>query len=442
MKFACLLGFLLSFMTTLHSQDITGIWRGTFYSGYGIYKQEFKYEIQIDQLDARGGPGSANAIKGITYSYRMTSFYGKARFVGIYNNKVKELTLTEDTLVEVKMDPLSFSCLMTCYLEYHKMGDKEVLEGTFSSIVTASHKDCGNGSVYLERVQESDFHKEDFLLKKKPDSRDLVVKKPAVQQPKKDSSATVKNPPPPVVQQKKPAPPATNNPPVAKQNTPQKQQTVVKQPTKPATNNSTAQNNKPAAKQVASQKPQPSASNLKKPSVTNSNKPKKPADIAKPPVIAKTDSALVKTTPVVPPAVVTPPTELPITKRLPPVPDVIKQRENPLVRTIVTNTPDILIELYDNGEIDGDTITVYHNNEVVAFKKGLTTKPITIKVKATPDDAHHEFVMVADNLGSIPPNTALMVVRTGGRRYELFISSNEQKNAKVIIDYQPDAGGK
>ncbi len=83
-----------------------------------------------------------------------------------------------------------------------------------------------------------------------------------------------------------------------------------------------------------------------------------------------------------------------------------------------------------------DTITVYHNNEVVAFKRGLSNKPITINIKASVDDPHHEFVMVADNLGSIPPNTALMVVTTGGKRYEVFISSDEQKNAKVIIDYK------
>jgi hypothetical protein len=51
-------------------------------------------------------------------------------------------------------------------------------------------------------------------------------------------------------------------------------------------------------------------------------------------------------------------------------------------------------------------------------------------------NSHHEFVMVANNLGSIPPNTALMVITTGGKRYELFISSDEKKNAKVVIDFK------
>ena len=99
--------------------------------------------------------------------------------------------------------------------------------------------------------------------------------------------------------------------------------------------------------------------------------------------------------------------------------------------------PDIKVELYDNGDIDGDTITVYDNNRVIAWKKGLTDKPVILNVKADTDNATHEFVMVADNLGSIPPNTALMVITTGGKRYQLFISSDKQKNAKVVVQYEP-----
>jgi len=46
--------------------------------------------------------------------------------------------------------------------------------------------------------------------------------------------------------------------------------------------------------------------------------------------------------------------------------------------------------------------------------------------------------MVANNLGSIPPNTSLMVVTTTDKRYEVFISSSEKKNAKVLIDLEDD----
>lgn len=59
-----------------------------------------------------------------------------------------------------------------------------------------------------------------------------------------------------------------------------------------------------------------------------------------------------------------------------------------------------------------------------------------------PNDGHysfklqppHELVMVANNLGSIPPNTSLMIITANDKRYEVFISSSEQKNARVIND--------
>jgi hypothetical protein len=396
MKFAGLLICLLFFGLTLPAQDITGIWRGYFYQGYGIYKQKYKYEIQIDQLNGKRGPGNAKAIKGVTYSYRFTQFYGKANFVGIYNDQTKEITLVEDTLVEVKLEGKDFSCLMTSYLAYQKIGNTEILQGTFSSVVTKKGTDCGGGTVYLERVQESDFHKEDFLVKKKHEENKVKIRpqEPENTTPKKDSAA--------IAQKSNSAPTNPKQAPATLPQSPKAPQTTVK-------------------------KPAP-----KKPSTANTANSKPPR--VAPPIKSITDS-VVKTTPVAPPVVIAPPNNE-VKQQVIPIPDVIKERTNPLVKTIVTNSQDIKIELYDNGEVDGDTITVYHNNKVIAFKKGLTTKAITINIKASPQDAHHEFIMVADNLGTIPPNTALMVVTTGGKRYELFISSDEQHNAKVIIDYK------
>ena len=75
---------------------------------------------------------------------------------------------------------------------------------------------------------------------------------------------------------------------------------------------------------------------------------------------------------------------------------------------------------------------------MIVYKKGLSQKPISIDITANSIDAEHKFVMVADNLGTIPPNTALMIITTGGKRYEVFVSSDTQKNAEVIVDYEPD----
>ena len=116
------------------------------------------------------------------------------------------------------------------------------------------------------------------------------------------------------------------------------------------------------------------------------------------------------------------------------IPTVIATRANPLIKQIETTETELLIELYDNGEIDGDTVTIYHNNELLIAHAGISEKPITVKIKVDKEHPHHELIMVADNLGSIPPNTSLMVITANNKRYEIFISSSEQKNAKIVID--------
>ena len=101
-----------------------------------------------------------------------------------------------------------------------------------------------------------------------------------------------------------------------------------------------------------------------------------------------------------------------------------------LLNTITVNVNEVLIEYYDNGIIDNDTITVYQNNQVVINKGRVSTKPLTLKLNV--DSLHNtqEIVTIADNLGDIPPNTALMVVTVGDNRYEIPISIDDKKNAK------------
>lgn len=121
-----------------------------------------------------------------------------------------------------------------------------------------------------------------------------------------------------------------------------------------------------------------------------------------------------------------------------PVPDAIRKRDNPVAQKIITPPSEITIELYDNGEIDGDTVTIYHNNKMLVSRAGLSVKPVTVTLQVDKDNPAHELVMVANNLGSIPPNTSLMVVTTKYKRYEVFISSSEQKNAKVLIELEKE----
>ena len=115
-------------------------------------------------------------------------------------------------------------------------------------------------------------------------------------------------------------------------------------------------------------------------------------------------------------------------------PLVLKTRENALVRKIETEVGEIKINCYDNGEIDDDTVSIYHNNKLIRSHMRLSEKPITITIDINESQPHHELIMVAENLGSIPPNTSVMIINTPGNRYEVFISSSKQKNAKVVLD--------
>ena len=117
-----------------------------------------------------------------------------------------------------------------------------------------------------------------------------------------------------------------------------------------------------------------------------------------------------------------------------PAPLVLKTRENALVKKIETEPGEIKINLYDNGEIDGDTVSIYHNNKLVRSHLRLSQKPISITIGINASQPYHELIMVAENLGSIPPNTSVMIITTPANRYQVFISSSEQKNAKVVFD--------
>lgn len=112
----------------------------------------------------------------------------------------------------------------------------------------------------------------------------------------------------------------------------------------------------------------------------------------------------------------------------------ILNRANPVISQIKTKATILQVALYDNGQIDGDTVSIYHNNKLVAEKVGLSASPIRLSINVSKSEPHHELIMVAENLGSIPPNTSLMIVTGAGKRQEIFISSSEESNARILID--------
>jgi hypothetical protein len=407
-RLICCLALFNASSTAIVAQDLTGIWRGHFrsndgverlvesYDGrYKIYDDRYKMEVQIAQ--------TRNHFEAITYSYKNTEFYGKAEASGSLNTDTKKVLLKEGKLLEVRYAN-GFVCIMTCFLQYSKLGNDEYLQGTYySTSVNDSLSGCGKGSIFLHRVVESDFHKEPFLEKKEkellaqkndnvPGPAAAAVKPPAVVKPpaKVKSPAVVKPPvvaghPAPV---KKPVAAKPVQPDLTAKTSPPKVTVKKKATTSTAAHSVAVQKNSVAIQPVRDQHMKDSSLKISQPAI------------------------------------------------LIPVPDILKSRTNELLKTLTVNHNVIELRIYDDGAIDNDTVSVYYDNKLLISNARLSDLPITTKITVEPSDHPHQLVMVAENLGDIPPNTSLLVVLDGEKRYEERIISNEQKNIVINFVYK------
>jgi hypothetical protein len=119
------------------------------------------------------------------------------------------------------------------------------------------------------------------------------------------------------------------------------------------------------------------------------------------------------------------------------LPWVLVGRENKLVKKIITNSKSISLDLFDNGTIDNDTIIVFDNKKLLVNKKRLSYKAIHLDFNFSENMREHEVIIVAHNMGTVPPNTALLLFKDGKVRQEYFITSTNKINAKILIVYEP-----
>ena len=116
----------------------------------------------------------------------------------------------------------------------------------------------------------------------------------------------------------------------------------------------------------------------------------------------------------------------------------IKESAFKEIPEIKVDTGTIKLEFYDNAQVDGDSITVLVDKQVVMTHQRLSAKPLTTYVKIDLNNTFHEIEMVAENLGSIPPNTAILIITAGKNRHLLSLSSSETKSARVRIVYDEE----
>ncbi len=362
------------------AQNFTGQWKGGFmdnssgFVGFGGEKIEYVLELEMD----------GNKVFGYSYTYFIEGgkrYYTICKLKGQVNKSTKEVIVTEYERTKFNTPRDFRNCFQTHRLTYYKSGeDSESLEGNW---VPAPDQDgdCGFGKTYLTRR---------LLKKTVPFNSKTTAKTPVTRDNPYRESKEKKTEP---VAKTTPAPKLNKpvTPPVVKNKTETKKTT-------------TTTTEKPLAKTEK----QP----VKEEKVVKEEKTTPINDIA-----SKDNDKLkqIETSKIAIPS------------------DKFEKRANKVLKTIEVEKDKITVDLYDNGEIDGDTVSVFYNGKLLVSNKRLSTKPITLTLELDEDLESNELTMYAENLGEIPPNTALMVVRDGDKRYEVRIISDTQKNGTIAF---------
>ena len=377
----------------LRAQDLTGVWQGHFRSENlamrsTVFDDRYKFEVQIAQ--------HAKNFDAVTYSYLSSIFYGKAAAAGTINVHTGKVLLQEGKLLELR-NQSGDVCIMTCFLQYSKSGDDEFLEGSYVSMNTRDSSNCGRGTVFLHKVASSDFYEEPFLVRREKELKD----KPALTH----SNPPVKKPPTGTATTGKPAP----------AHRPDSTRTTARVPAHVT--------RRPDSTRLTARNP-----------VVPRHRPVPPAPAIPPPAMARisvprgtlqntsTDSMVS------------------MNRHFPTItPRVLLDRSTTLVRSLTVNTKEVVLNIYDDGVIDGDTISVYLDNRQVINHAMLTDRPLVVTLHLDDNNDFHELVLVADNEGTIPPNTSLMIVKAGDKEYKVNITSSLQMNASITFKYvKPD----
>ena len=110
--------------------------------------------------------------------------------------------------------------------------------------------------------------------------------------------------------------------------------------------------------------------------------------------------------------------------------DIIRINENFKKRKMVVSkqievaSDSVRLSFYDNAEVDGDSISVFLNGTLVVAHQALTERAFNVYIRLDSSLETNEVSMFAENLGKYPPNTALMVISDGDKRYETYLSSD------------------
>lgn len=368
--------------TLVMGQDLTGKWRGYFTPSSELDGKIVTYEIVIKE-------NPDHSLTAKTYSKISNNFTANALATGTHSEHTQLVSITETRFDKKKLVGNFEACLMNNFLSYRNLRGYEILEGTYTATNEITGKDCGGGKVYLEK---------EGPIVKEFNAKTAVPKNSALKIIEKEiKPSTLKQPT--VVKEV-----------LAKTNQRNKTQNTT-------TKSNTIQTNSIQNSSIQSSTNQ--ASSIQTSAAPASTVVNTLPENTKATTVNET-SANANTN---------------ATKSSGQIlPWVLVGRENKLVKQVTVNSPTISIDLYDNGTIDNDTIMIFDNKVLVLENKRLSYKATHIDVNFNKENNRHEIIIVAHNLGTVPPNTALMVVKDGTSRQEIYITSTLSVNAMIIFE--------
>ena len=110
------------------------------------------------------------------------------------------------------------------------------------------------------------------------------------------------------------------------------------------------------------------------------------------------------------------------------------EREIQKISEIIFTGDSLLLSVYDNGTIDGDTVSMVLDGRVIAQRIKLTANAFRITIPTTINQNDSlMLVMHAESLGLIPPNTGLLIIQDGETRYEVRFEGDLQRSSAVML---------
>lgn len=111
----------------------------------------------------------------------------------------------------------------------------------------------------------------------------------------------------------------------------------------------------------------------------------------------------------------------------------LEKREEKVIDRLQFTEDSVTITIYDNGVIDEDFISLVVNDQIIFDKVKLSATPLVYTLKRK-EGNRYSIAFHAETLGTIPPNTGLIILTAGEKRKELLFTSDLEKTATILIE--------